>query len=435
MIIILGNIKRAYQITLFSTVFTRMAFLNVGENSILVHHILTLVLLIKICISDFHILRRRRRIPVSLLMFVAYAGFSIFFALYHGDVEVINVNNLHTTVKFGLQQFTQYAYLVFAVIFMFLTYCLLETGELSLKELSGIVDISYITVILLGGVQLFVPSESFDAIFRNSLIGTVHQTINGRYRIDSVFGEASMMMLFVTPVFCRSLYGLLLDGLHLKNVFLVILGLAAFWGNLSSSFIVGMGTLLVIVLTDVMVRMVKGRILFSRKKIWMTGIMISVSVAICFIFREEIAWISDVFMQKLRGENVSGMERSYSIKLHWKVFSEHMAFGVGFGTLRGYDLMTSWLAQMGLAGMGLYLYLVMKICFRLIKKKTNRAMENMVLIIVHNVIMMISVPEFGYVFLWVYFAAGWFLAECSDPAADRTIPDDRASLVERQDPK
>ena len=81
-------------------------------------------------------------IPVSLLMFVAYAGFSIFFALYHGDVEVINVNNLHTTVKFGLQQFTQYAYLVFAVIFMFLTYCLLETGELSLKELSGIVDIS-----------------------------------------------------------------------------------------------------------------------------------------------------------------------------------------------------------------------------------------------------------------------------------------------------
>ncbi len=221
-VVLLIRIEKAYQLTLLLMIFTRLSFADIGGDSILVCHVFTLLLLFRIFFGEKCFMKIC--IPKQLIIFTAYMGISVFLALFHGDTYVINVDNQYAPVKFSVQQFTQYAYLLHAVIFMAMTSDLLVKGRMKTDDVWKALDLSYVLVIALGFLQLIMPIETFDFYFRDSMIGGASQTINGFHRIDSTFGEPSMLMLFLSPLFCRYLYGFLSGRTTAKNLMLVIAG-------------------------------------------------------------------------------------------------------------------------------------------------------------------------------------------------------------------
>lgn len=175
--------------------------------------------------------------------------------------------------------------------------------------------------------------------------------------------------------------------------------------NRSSSYVLG-------VLTAVMV-MVLFQFLYGnkiqKKRLKTLCFVVLVLVLLLFLFRDNFRSIMDIFLLKIGGQGVSGSTRSAVAALHFRVFLENFLFGVGFGTLRSADLITGWLAQGGIIGISLYLGAVGSLCIRLLRQGTTEAKDLVIMIVSYNVIMMISVPEFMQIHIWVYYAMGQFL--------------------------
>lgn len=78
----------------------------------------------------------------------------------------------------------------------------------------------------------------------------------------------------------------------------------------------------------------------------------------------------------------------------------HKLFGIGFGFIRSTDLCTTLLINTGIIGMIIYCVFVLKNF--LIKPKNFIEIGNNSIILVLFIIMMISVPEFGFLSFWLF---------------------------------
>ncbi len=406
LIILCAPLRYGYTLTLFFTAFTRMAFVNVGENSILVYHILAFFFVIKLVAATGKIYIKT---PKLLVCFLLYAAISISFALLYTDVYVINVDGDYGMLRPSVQQFTQYLYLFFGVVFMAFTSHMLYLKKVSVQKLLHILDIAYLTVAVLGISQLFVDLDVFDSIFRNCMLkgGNQHILFAGKicYRIDGGFGEPSMLSLFLVPIMCMHLYRILTGRATTRDIAFVGIGLLICLENQSSSAVVGMLIMAVCLVLSFFAKMCSGRkIKITKKRFFLYAVLLIAMIGIMLLIRNQLLETVDAFVEKLQGQGVSGIDRAKAATLQWSVFKEHFLFGVGFGTIRSKDLITGWLAQLGIVGVGFYLLYVISICRRLWRCRSPLATELMLAILVYNGIMMISVPEFMCVHIWVYYA-------------------------------
>jgi hypothetical protein len=128
-----------------------------------------------------------------------------------------------------------------------------------------------------------------------------------------------------------------------------------------------------------------------------------------------VAWpivtdfVREMILEKLTFNNLSGMQRIEFFGLSLEFFLTaplpNQLFGIGFGYIRSTDFLSTLLVNTGLIGFllftGLFLYPILKLDNRYVNVGLKSAL------IVIYVTMMIAVPEFAYLSVWLFLGISY----------------------------
>lgn len=422
------SLEKCCYIVLFMSIFMGVAFLHIGDNSILVYHICSMIFFLKFI---YQMLKQKsvffakgERIN-SMFWFLIYCFFSIFFVLIKIPVEIPSVESGDNEFShFSFQQFTQYMYLFHSFTMMYAIYRLLDNCTISMKKIWKCIDYMYLIVIIIGFLQLLVPIELYNMILKNDANGAVYQLVSfgnrKLLRIDSTFGEPSFLGFFLVPILCMYIY----EAIHkitVKNTIFIVCGIIIEMQNQSSTFIIGMGAFIIGLFIIEIFKSLKNKqqLKISKQNVQSVLIVLVAMVVICFLFKDFIKKDLDVFVRKLSMQNTSGMERFSTMFMALQAFRKNPVLGVGFGTMRSMDMLSNWLGQLGIFGVLLYIFPVSFILVKLLVYGTMESNKLLLLILVSNVIMFAAVPEFRFLFIWLYYAMAFF--QCKDELDNNRI--------------
>lgn len=412
----LNKLERCCYIVIFSSVFTGIAFLYINDNSILVYHICSMVL----CLKFFNqMIGQKEKILVkgeninNMLFFLIYCFFSIFVVITKEAVEIPFVEAGSGFSHFSFQQFTQYIYLLHAFVMMYMVYRLLDNRTISMNKLWKCIDYMYLAVVVIGFAQLFIPNEIYNMVLKNDANGAVDQSVTfgtiKLVRIDSTFGEASFLGVFLVPLLCMYIYEAM-RKITVKNALFIICGIAIEMLNQSSTFIIGMAGFIIGLLIVVLFKKVKSKQQGEKNKsdLRRNILILASAIVIAFLLKDVIKKDLNLFISKLSMQHFSGAVRFKCMSMALQAFMKNPILGIGFGTMRSMDLLSNWLAQLGIAGLLLY---ILPLCFLLIKLLVSGTQEGnklFLLIAITNLIMFAAVPEFRYLFIWLYYAMAYY---------------------------
>lgn len=420
------DMEKCCCLVLISSVFLGVSFVNILGNSIIVYHVCSLVLFIKFfrrkvkCREKFII--KKEKIG-SLYFFLIYCFFSIFVVCFRETTLVSAVDPGTELSHFKFQQFTQYMYLFHAFVMMYMIYRLLQDGDITMDKLWKCIDIMYLTVVIIGFIQLFVPVDIFNFFLKNDANGAVRQSaMLGNIkivRIDSTFPESSMLTVFLVPILAVYIYDIS-KKVTLKKVLFVICGLLIEILNQSSSFIIGIAAFVAGLFMINIVRIKNDRqtIKVNKKKL---SVVLIIVFSVLFVFKDLIMSSLILFYDKVTLQHGSGRARFGTMKGALQVFKDNPLLGLGFGTMRSMDLFSNWLGQLGIVGLLLYLVPVGLLLFRLLLRKEQEGNRFFLLIVIYNAIMFAAVPEFRFLFIWMYYAMAFYYIETTDNKQEHII--------------
>ncbi|WP_134092148.1 hypothetical protein [Olivibacter sp. XZL3] len=129
-----------------------------------------------------------------------------------------------------------------------------------------------------------------------------------------------------------------------------------------------------------------------------------------------------VFASKLGGNSGSKQSRSGWITRHYDywvdVDAPHQLFGIGFGYIRSTDFLTTLLVNCGLLGLITFSAFFFANLLKLRKIDRDIWMCYCFGLIGLFLILMLTVPEFGYPSMWIYLALGHVLVDKSNERTD-----------------
>jgi hypothetical protein len=298
-------------------------------------------------------------------------------------------------IVFRTSFFTQSLYLVPGVLtFVFVKRYYNSTWDhylyigITLFVLYGLYEFFYFLIFRDFGD--FLSNRNFDQ-HKTIVLGNQLMTIGSFtfQRINSLSPEPSMFAFTVLPFWVYAIHTnrkwvsrLLLLGLLLSASSTAMICIAfyyIFYGILKANklklfFLMCLGTIVVLLFGDIIYTM-----------------------------------IDKIFLQKINLNTASGIERSQYFKTHMEYFSElnplSMLFGLGFGYVRSTDYFSTLLINNGIVGLllftGLFLYPIFKL------KNNYRNIGIKFSLIITYISMMISVPEFSYLSIWLFLGMAY----------------------------
>ncbi len=397
------NNKQLMGLSFILSIFTMTSLINIKfiSFSVTVNYVIVVLFIIK---TFYYILfhKYKTKIPINkcLIFFLIYCLFSLTFPLYFtkGTI-VLNFNDEWSFLAPNLQMITQTMYIFLAIIYYFCVLKTLFNEEISLNYLYKLILLTILVNTIICILQLILPLDIFNDIFRN---GSQIQTINGQGRLSGATFEASNLALITVPMIG---YLIALINNKFNIILLMILGVNLFllFLSQSSSFFIGIVTVFAIMLLFNLMD------LFGNKKIGIGRIIIGILCSILLlssfnfifnIFSE--AW--DTLFNKLNSVSISGMQRGKSFSHHMGVFYDNFLLGVGYGTIKGYDLVSSLLAQLGLIGSIPIILFFVSLFKKVIYIKDFEVKPLITLLLSHFIILFISVPLYHYPYMWLFYA-------------------------------
>ncbi len=235
----------------------------------------------------------------------------------------------------------------------------------------------------------FLSNRVFDKPGSGSRFQTITVAGTALMRLKSLTGEASMFSFIIVPFWIISYY--------LKRYYDFLFFGIALLLTLSTSAIMGIGVFAI------------GFLIVNKKyrpKI-LLGLMavLILSVAAYFLSRSFNKIVDVMLIDKLTGENESGLTRfsKFSGQIHyWKTELGFLGklFGIGFGYTRSTDFFSTLLVNNGIIGFLLFTWFYFKHAFLQFKDILFKKYYVIALIAVY-IMMMASVPEFAYLSLWI----------------------------------
>lgn len=215
-------------------------------------------------------------------------------------------------------------------------------------------------------------------------------------RMKSVTGEPSMFAFSVTPLW------ILAVGLKRrldKILFFIALVLSFSTSAYLGIFIFVCGWL---VLNPAI----------KQRLIWLLPLALALFFALYFLSSGLRHFIQETVLDKLMGTSVSGMQRTGYMRSHMDYWLHDLNFwgkliGLGFGYTRSTDFFSTLLVNNGIVGLLLFTWFFFKHAFIRIPDAYFRQYYIVALIATYC-IMMISVPEFAYLSLWILLAFPYF---------------------------
>jgi len=384
---------------IFFSGWTGSAVMNFGSNgwslmpsyfwamlwiaSMLIEHIKT-----KQMIS----LKSLHKEDITLYIFCGYACFSLILPLFYKDIPVISVTTgVLGYSNFSITNITQYIYLLFCVIFYAAfknSICNNYSRYLSVY-IWGIFSVCVVTFYQIIAFKLNLP---FDALFRQSVHGNIQGT-----RIYGPCKEASELAYYLLPA--------LPVCVHAKvnnkwiNYITAAMCLTLGFISMSSTFIIGC-------LIWIICEIVNFIPIIKRNKKLIIYVIIVLACVLTIIyfttktFKNNILSTSiNALKDKINIKTQSGIERSDSFITMINAWKRSPILGIGFGSSRGKDLFSTWLANTGIVGMAL----IISFLYQVLKNQGKHAYIRFANILVWFAIFT-SVPEPYALFVWILAA-------------------------------
>lgn len=417
--------RTLFYFTFLVSAFTSASMINLpkSRNSILCYYIVGSFFILKV-LYELVIKRytlRKIRFVNGLLYFIIYAAISLVLPIvYSSNVLVFTPDSPFAYVSFSIQNITQYLYLVFAFLIYLASY-ILFTNEVKVN-IKKIINLTSFVVLILGFIQFFISHEYFDFLFRTNYSHLVQYLETGLTRISSVTNEPSMLSLFITPICVYYLINII-NGFRVRRVlkfdilmFMLIIITAIL--NRSSSFYLAIVIVVFIMIIDFwkdifnkrngyfLLDLFRNNVLVFIKKHKVQSVLGILFFGFIFLIAFKIlGYRFFILALKLLGLDDSGSTRMELFSHHMSVFLKHIFTGVGFGTLRSNDLLSMWCAQVGLLGIVPLIYYFTS-RFRYIFKHRSVGDNRSIfyLTITSIIILLTSVPEPYYIYVWIYIA-------------------------------
>lgn len=327
-----------------------------------------------------------------LCIFMAMATLSIIMPLLlPDDISVINVDGEITSLSFSSSNITQLLYLWFCFVFYIFYVDHLGT----IKSIEGyernivffILGVSLVCIVTIYQIIAFRYDLPFDVLFRQS----VHGNVQGS-RIYGPCIEASILCYYLVSALPICIRWKKRKGAFAVTIAAIIIGIYSF----SSTFLVGMTIWVVL---EAAYRYLEHKPIFKKRNV--LAFLIG-SVVVCIlgvIYNRYLTFAFQKILNTLGAKNQSGMERSRSFILLLNVFFCSPVFGVGFGSCRGTDLLSTWLSALGVIGIAPFLIFMIVMMDR---KVDDKSIKNANIIL--WIVMLISVPEPYNLFVWILLA-------------------------------
>ena len=392
-VLLFAKLDTTFYALIYCSALTRLAFLYVGEDNIIIPHVVFLILFIKYIYTC-----RKYKIRLTsdkwLMVFMIWCFISIPFACLHPNLVVSGVDKTQT-VRLNFHQFTQYAYLLIGYLVYLMTKTLLEARKISFATIVRSFEGIYVITLVFALLQMVLPVDFVNAYFRNAINITGYNVQNAR--ISSFFSEPSVLSVFCAPLASGYMYKLFTEYKLKYFIYLLLFGVVTVL-NASSTGILGIAV--VIVLIPVL-SIYAGK-KFSAAKVACFLLAFAAIAIVCISNIEFVSYAVDMLIEKLKGKGVSGSDRLESAMYHIKL-ALHQILPTGFGTVRAGDLFSSWLCSIGFLGIFLYIYPVAKMCVKLIKRRSQDSIALALNILIHNFLLFISVPEISVLSIWFYY--------------------------------
>ncbi len=322
---------------------------------------------------------------IYLSIFVIYATFSILLPLIlENNILVMNIDGKITWLTFTKSCITQLIYLWFSYI-SFLFFSVYFSGTKSrINDFISyyLVGASLVCIVCFYQIICFRTGMPFDELFRQNLHGNVQGA-----RVYGPCIEASMLCYYLVTVLPLSIRRKRWWSFVLL---IATIGLGIY--SFSSTFIVGLGVWIIL---EFIHALKIGKLKLSSKKIMMILTGYISTIIVLLVCGDHVIYALEKLLITISQKNMSGIQRSYSFELLIDAFMKSPVLGIGFGTCRGNDLFSTWLAEVGFVGIGL---LIIYFSEKLFVK--NATWKFKVAIILVWLVMLISVPEPYNLFIW-----------------------------------
>lgn len=346
-----------------------------------------------------------------ITIFIILVGLSLLIPIYFSKgIVVLTPDNIYEPIRFNLQIITQFMYLFFMYVIFVVLVDIMKNEKFSEDDFYFMIKSALILTIVLAILQYMIPIDTFNNLFRTG--HSNNQTMNGVIRLTAATMEASILGFMALPM---TLYILsrLFKKFKLSDLIIFLIMFTILLSTKSSTFIIGLITgIILLFIIGISKVLKKNKVRRSHLlTISLAFFIFSIAFIICIKYKIFIA-LKDLIIfsiEKIKGEGISGNERLFAFKHHINIFKNNFIFGVGFGTVRSYDLLSTWLSELGLVGCSAFFIFNLSILRKLIKKIKN---YRLIIIICLNLFMMlISVPEPYFIFTWVYYAYGVYLVD------------------------
>lgn len=233
-----------------------------------------------------------------------------------------------------------------------------------------------------------------------SLVQTISIMGHSLLRLKSFTGEPSMYALTVFPymVFCIA---------RRRFVLAAYLGITLLLSTSTTALLgfVVFGLLMVIFYSNGI-----------GSKILNLLILISLFGIFAVVFQDLIV---HMVVEKLMLENVSGFDRFFNIRtnLEFWLNSGYLIkiFGIGWGTIRSTDMLTTLLVNTGISGVFVWLFFFLKPTIRVQKKESVTFVLNLGIITV-LFLLLIAVSEYSYLPTWMFLGILYNLIDINSKA-------------------
>lgn len=322
-------------------------------------------------------------------VFFVYCAISTVFPLFinNPSLMIMNQEGFYTPVKWSLSNYTQLFYLLFDLLFLNELFVFSKQTNAKIRMVNsfkyGLISVELICIYQIVAFNFNFP---FDMLFRQSVHGNIQGT-----RLYGPCIEASMLCYYLIPA-------MIIVFQNRKNLWdYLILVVALFIGFLteSSTFLVGTVCLFIYMLPVCIRFLTKVHPLKAWGNV-IVGCCLAVITIVALSDKINESIVS--LMEKLQLNSFSGQERYESFR-QMAIVGLRYPFGVGFGTSRSKDLLSTWLCNIGLIGIIIFLVFTVQIVYRSVKGGGVRFALPYVTVLL---LMFLSVPEPYNLFIWYF---------------------------------
>ena len=392
----------------FFTGFTGSSVINISGVSIQPSYFFFILYFIVIVYQGLTSTKKKRvEFPKMFTIFLVYCALTLICTVIvqNNEIIILSQKDKYENLTFSLSNIIHVGYML--LCYLFYVVLINRRERIKLREnLFKAYRYGVIAVIIICLYQLlaFQWNLPFDIIFRQG----VHGNVQGR-RIYGPCIEASFLSYYLAP----SLFLLLLNiDKHKRDFIWIALGIIIGVLCYSSTFFVGL-VLSVICLIVRFAMHAKDR----RTVNYFIGLMtITATIIIAIVFRwDDVDKVITEFVDKIGAKNVSGSIRTEAFQ-RMSIIGFQYPFGVGFGSSRSKDLLSTWMCNIGIVGVLIFTAMLISYMNKCLKK--NRFFECLPFIIC-MILAGISVPEPYNLFIWLLMFFGMYGTEGKKIAKSR----------------